>query len=427
MNKFLIVLSLLFALVGCKEPLPSGSHIMPAEWEMQDAVMINYSGPSEFSPMVEGVHSGTRDIIRELAAITKVYVLINEDYNKDSLSRLFHAANIDTSHIVLLPVYELFSMGVPRDYGPIVVKDADGKNKLMRFHWDYVGADFYDRDTAWAKRREAIRDRYFEQMSQLLKMDVVRNSLAIEGGEIELNGNGVALLVDSFCRKRNPSFNQSQFDSLLASSLGVKKVIWLREGVAEDPGPVPRKSIVEDIYGYGVGGHIDEFARFANKNTVLLAMATKEEAASDLMKKINYDRMNVNLDILKKATDVEGKPFDIVFMPIPDVNPVTYKIDTANMDFPVSVFYSDHPEWKQGDSIRFMPAVSYLNYLVFNDRVLIPKYYKKGFPESCMEKDALAKALFEKHFPGKKIIQIDPWGVNFAGGGIHCWTQQIPK
>lgn len=73
----------------------------------------------------------------------------------------------------------------------------------------------------------------------------------------------------------------------------------MREGVAEDPGPVPRKSIVEDIFGYGVGGLVDEFARFANKITVFLAMATKEEAASDPMKKINYDGMNVNLGILK--------------------------------------------------------------------------------------------------------------------------------
>lgn len=72
------------------------------------------------------------------------------------------------------------------------------------------------------------------------------------------------------------------------------------------------------------------------------------------------------------------------------------------MDFPVSVFYSDRPEWKQSDSIRFMPAVRYLNFFVFNNLVLIPKYYRQGFPESCMQKDALAKALFEKHFPGKK-------------------------
>lgn len=427
MIRHLIAGTLVIVFAGCQTSIPEGTFIMPPEWEQQAAVMVNYSGPDTNSPMVEGVHSGTRDIIRELAAITKVYVQINEDYDRDSLMRLFHAANIDTSHVEFIPVYQLFSMGVPRDYGPLVVKASDGKNKLMRFHWDYVGADFNDRDTAWARRRETIRDRYFNQMSRLLEMDVVKSPLAIEGGEIELNGKGVALLVDSFCRKRNPLFNQSQFDSLLAVSLGVRKIIWLREGVAEDPGPVPRKSIVEDIYGYGVGGHVDEFARFANAHTVLLAMATEEESATDPLKKINYDRMNVNLEILRKATDLEGKPFNIVFMPIPDVVPVTYTIDTAKNDFPVSVFYSDHPEWKQGDSIRFMPAVSYLNYLVFNDVVLIPRYYQKGFPESCMEKDALAKAIFEKYFPDKKIVQINPWGINFAGGGIHCWTQQIPK
>lgn len=201
MKKLLVVVGLLFVLAESKEPLPNGSHCMPAEWEVQVAVMINYSGPSEFSPMGEGVHSGTRDIIRELAAVTKVYVLINKNYNTDSLSRLFHTAKIEVSHVVLLPFYQLFSMGVLCDYGPMVEKDADGNKKLMRFHWDYVGADFNDRDTVWAKRREGIRDRYFGQMGQLLKIDVVRNPLAIEGGEIELNGEGMALLVDSFAEK----------------------------------------------------------------------------------------------------------------------------------------------------------------------------------------------------------------------------------
>lgn len=427
MKKHFLVYILLVVFWSCTESIPKGTHRMPAEWEMQSAVLVNYSGPSEYSDMREGVHAGTRDIIRELALVTKVYVLINEEFNKDSLARLFHAAKIDTSHVVLLPIYRLFSMGVPRDYGPMVVKDANGKNTLLRFHWDYVGADFVNPDTAWVRERETIRDRYFEQLSQLLGMSIVKSPLAIEGGEIELNGAGVAMLVDSFSRRRNPVFSTKQYDSLLAASLGVTKVIWLSEGVAEDPPPFPPKSIAGNIYGYGVGGHIDEFARFANKNTIFLAMATQEEAASDPLKKINLDRMNVNLDILKKTTDKDGKPFDIVFMPIPDVVPVTYKIDTAKMEFPVSALYQDHPEWKQGDSIRFMPAVSYLNFLVFNDLLLIPKYYKPGFPESCMEKDALAKALFEKYFPDKKIVQIDPWGINFAGGGIHCWTQQIPK
>ena len=86
----------------------------------------------------------------------------------------------------------------------------------------------------------------------------------------------------------------------------------------------------------------------------------------------------------------------------------------------------DFPEWKQGEKICFMPAVSYLNHLVFNQLVLIPKYWRPGFPESCKEKDEQVRKIFAAYFPGKKIVQLDTWGMNLVGGGIHCWTQQIP-
>lgn len=74
-----------------------------------------------------------------------------------------------------------------------------------------------------------------------------------------------------------------------------------------------------------------------------------------------------------------------------------------------------------------MPAVSYLNYFLINKLLLIPKYWRPGFPESCKEKDNQVKEIFVGLFPDKKIVQINPWGLNYGGGGIHCWTQQIPE
>lgn len=399
---------------------------MPAEWERQKGIFVNYAGNPADPVMTAKVHASCREIIRELSTVTKVYVLINEEYSQDSLKSLFATKGIRTTNLVFIPVYKLFSMGVPRDYGPMIVKDEDGKNTIIRFNWDYVGADFLNPDTAWVKRRDQIRDRYFNQVSKLLGMEVQSIQQTIEGGEIELNGKGTALLVDSFNLQRNPRLTKKQQESLLRHSMGVRKIVWLREGVAEDPGPGVKARISGNIYGYGVGGHVDEFARFVNSSTIFLAMPSAQEVKSDSLKKITFERMTANESILRQSTDQDGEPFRIVHIPVPDVLPELHIVDTADFRFPVSALRHDFPEWKHGDSIRFMPAVSYLNFIVFNQIVLIPKYWRPGFPESSRRKDEVVRKIFAGQFPGKKIVQIDTWGINCVGGGIHCWTQNIP-
>lgn len=400
---------------------------MPAEWDMQKAVFVNYSGNPRDTVTSEKVHEVCRDIIRELSLVTKVYVLINEEFDQDSLQKVFKIKGIQTENVVLLPIYRLFSMGVPRDYGPMITKNIYGEREIIRFHWDYIGADFTNADSVWAKFRDSIRDRYFAQMSEVLGLKVKSIPLAIEGGEIELNGKGTALLVDSFSLPRNPHMARTQMDSLLYQSLGVKKTIWLREGVAEDPGVGRRSRIDSNVYGFGVGGHVDEFARFVNANTILLAMPSLEEATADPVKRITYDRMKINAEILKQSTNQDGERLNIIFVPVPDVTPEVHKVDTTDLRFPISALIRDFPEWNQGDTIQFMPAVSYLNFIVFNQLVLIPKYWRPGFPDTCKEKDDNVRKLFADIFPEKKIVQIDTWGMNRVGGGIHCWTQQVPE
>jgi agmatine deiminase len=263
-------------------------------------------------------------------------------------------------------------------------------------------------------------------MSQLLGIGILKNPLAIEGGEIELNGKGVALIADSFTRRRNPFISDKTFDSLLHISLGVTKLIRLREGLAEDPAP-GKSRLHGDLYGTGVGGHVDEFARFVNATTIFLAMPDSAESAHDPVKKLSYERMRINELILKDALDQEGKPFNIIHLPIPDVIPDEFVMDTSSFMHPVASLHREYPELKNGDRIRFLPAVSYLNYVVLNDLVVIPSYWKPGFPEACKQKDEQVRALYARYFPGKTIIQLDPWGMNYGGGGFHCWTQQVPE
>jgi agmatine deiminase len=403
-------------------PQQSG-YSWPPESAKQEAVIVTYSGDPDDSVMTGKVHSVTQQLLRAVTPSLKVFLLINESDNEDSLIQVFTSKGINTRNIQFVKVYKLFSTGVARDYGPIVVKNNRGERKLLRFQWDYAGADFLHPDPGHLKFIDDVRGRYFSQMKSLLQVDVITNALAIEGGEIESNGAGVAMLVDSFTLRRNPSFSKAQMDSMLHQAMGIKKLIWLSEGVAEDPVP-GRSRIYGDIYGNGVGGHIDEFARFADEQTILLAMPDSTD--EDPIKKINYRRMKKNYEVLKAAVDAKGNPFKIILVPVPSVLPDLLAIDTTKYRYPVSQLTDEYPELKQQSTVKFLPAASYLNYVVLNDLVIIPEYWQEGFPQRCKDDDAKVEQLFRELFPSKKIIAINPWGMNYAGGGVHCWTQQIP-
>jgi agmatine deiminase len=414
-------LLLLVSFFSCSSKNPDYS--WPPESGKQEAVIVTYSGDPDDTLMTSRVHSVTQQLLKAVSPSLKVYLLTNERHNGDSLMKIFTEAGINTKNIELVKVYKLFSTGVARDYGPIVVRNIRGERKLLRFQWDYAGADFLHPDPDHIKFINDVRGRYFSQMKSLLQMDVITSALAIEGGEIESNGAGVAMLVDSFTLRRNPLYGKAEMDSMLYQALGIRKLIWLSEGVAEDPVP-GHSRIYSDIYGSGVGGHIDEFARFADEHTILLAMPDSSD--EDPIKKINYQRMKKNYEVLKAAVDVDGNPFKIILVPVPSVLPDHLPIDTTKYSYPVSQLIDEYPELKKQSVVKFLPAVSYLNFVVLNDLVIIPEYWREGFPERCKTDDVKVKQLFQNLFPSKKIIAINPWGMNYAGGGVHCWTQQIP-
>lgn len=399
---------------------------MPAEWERQDAVLLTYTEDPNDSLTSFGVRSACDELIKVIAKRIKILVLINQDWNPDSLIQTFRQRDYNINNIEVIQVKELFSMGVARDYGPLVIKNQNGQRKLLQFNWDYVGADLLNPDTSWTNWKNKVRNNYFKQMSSLLNMDIVESELTIEGGEIELNGQGTAILVESFTKPRNPNIDSDNFTNLLRFSLGVSNVIWLKEGIAEDPSGLQSYIISNNIYGFGVGGHIDEFARFADTNTILLAYPDASEAAIDPIKRINYDRMKLNYDILSKAKDQNGNSFEIIKIPIPDIVADTFVIDTTgNQRLQIKVIMKKNPQLKHGDTIYFLPAVSYLNYIILNELVIIPKYWREGLPESTKRKDDEVLKLFQKLYPLKEIVQLNPMGLNYAGGGFHCWTQQV--
>ena len=200
----------------------------------------------------------------------------------------------------------------------------------------------------------------------------------------------------------------------------------IKQGLAEDPNGFYRR-----ITGNYVGGgvqHSDEFVRFSNENTILLAWVDEAEKDLNPINKMNYQRLNENYQTLKNATDQDGKPFNIVKVPMPDLIPkkivaINNYSSRASYDIPANRFYiSEAPA--VGDTLLRVPASSYLNYLVTNGLVLVSRYTKEG---SSKEKEDRVRKIFEAQFPKRKIVFINAMPQNWDGGGIHCSTQQQPS
>ena len=60
----------------------------------------------------------------------------------------------------------------------------------------------------------------------------------------------------------------------------------------------------------------------------------------------------------------------------------------------------------------------YINFYVANGGIVMPGY--------GIAANAQARAVVEKAYPGREVIQVDVRGIAIGGGGIHCITQQQP-
>lgn len=64
----------------------------------------------------------------------------------------------------------------------------------------------------------------------------------------------------------------------------------------------------------------------------------------------------------------------------------------------------------------FLSSSSYLNFLISNDKVLLPTYLHEG---SSPEIEERVKEIFSTLYPDKKLVWIDATVYNWGGTRIH--------
>jgi agmatine deiminase len=196
--------------------------------------------------------------------------------------------------------------------------------------------------------------------------------VVLEGGAIDVDGEGT-LLTTRRCvlgapYQRNPGLSQADVERVLSAHLGLKKLLWLEEGIAGDD----------------TAGHVDDFARFVAPGRVVVASENDPRDENHLPLKLAREA-------LAGFHDAEGRKLEVVTLPMP--KPVVYRGDR-------------------------LPA-SYANFYVGNEQVLVPTFND--------EHDRTALGTLAELFRDRRVVGIHSTDLVVGLGTLHCSTQQLPR
>ena len=435
MKQIIVLLLTALIFLSCnsnKQQRPAEEFYMPAEWEPHDAVWLGWEKDS-----LRGYYPAIANIIKALAPNVTVKIAFNNDTLLQKAKTYFLSQGVDST------MYKTYIMPGERywirDHGAAFLVNGKGELGVADFAWNAYGYPGFlkvkyngneDSVKHYLNLRKEFRMKTASVDSQMAVAEaatILKTNVIHEGGAIEVNGEGTLILCEATVFQRNPDLKKEYIETEFKRVLGVSNIIWVKKGLADDPQNFFRR-IAANYFGGGTGGHTDEFVRFANANTIMLAWVDEKEKDLNPVNKINYERMNENYNILKNAKDQDGNSFTIIKVPLPDLITkkvkAREKIDSGEVTFDVdmkSFVPGEAPI--VGDSILRVPAGSYMNYLVTNRTVLLPTYTAFG---SSKEKEEQVRKIFEEQFPKRKIVFIDAMMLNWNGGGIHCSTQQQP-
>ncbi len=389
----LIVLSLLvLSGTACaqrahKDTSAAARFTFPPEWASHDAVWLGWSYDSAH-------HTLQVEIARALAPTVPVRILVTSDSAREEAKAALAAAGVPSNRVVFFshPVSNTWI----RDAGPRFL--SDGRNLAVAdFAWNWYGYP-EEMSRQWPTRTPIDND-----LARELGLPVVSSAIVAEGGALDVS-TSVILTYRQTALQRNPGMPLEEIEAEYLRVYGKERVLWLSRSPLGDL--VTDRPKIENYVGWGANGHIDEYVRFVSDSTNILAE---------------------NLAELRRAVNVDGRPFRIVPLPVPARRYYLRTRAVTADDKASELGRVVLREFAVGDEVHFVPALSYLNFVISNGVVLVPAYWQHGLPEREREKDEEARATLQRLFPGRRVVQIHPLAINWDGGGMHCITQQQPS
>lgn len=337
----------------------------PAGWQMpdehgpQERVFLAFAAqPRVWGAQADAVNNAVARLARTIARHQPVSVLCCPAQHRQAQER----CDSDNIEFLDVPLDDIWV----RDYGGCFVTDGKGGLGLVDFNFN-----------GWGGKQSARNDGAVAPwLAQMTGATLLESDLVGEGGGIEVDGHGTAILTESCWvnRNRNPGWSRADIEAELKHHLGLRKVIWL-PGIAG-----------EDI----TDAHVDFYARFVRPGVVIANL--DNDAAS-----YDYDLTREHLQILREATDADGRRLQVHTLPPP-------------------LGGRDNVHTRDNDDL----ARGYINYLPINGAVIAPQF-------GDAKADGYCRELLEDLYPGRTIEQVDIDAIAGGGGGIHCVTKNMPK
>jgi agmatine deiminase len=329
---------------------------MPAEWKPHRATWLAWPHNRDTWPgKFESVPSRWAALVRTIAPFEPVHVLAGGE----GVMREARAMVGDVSNVTLhdIPTNDAWI----RDHGPTFLAGPAGSQSAL-VDWEY---------NAWGGKYPPfdLDNRVPERVATVSGRRRFPAGVVLEGGAIDSNGRGTILAAEQCLlhQNRNPNLSREQLERCLAEYLGASKVLWLRAEIAGDD----------------TDGHVDQFARFVGPSTVV---ASIEEDRGEA----NYASLRSNFEALRRMTDQDGNPLEVIALPMP------------------------RPIYHEGNRL---PA-SYANFYIANGVVVVPRFDDPS--------DHAAIDILSRQFPDREVIGLPAVDLVWGLGAYHCVTQQEP-
>ena len=325
----------------------------PAEWEPHAATWAAWPFDDElWFGRLEPVRREMTAFLQTVARFEAVRLLVRDAEAEDDARRRLAGLPVG---FVRVPLDDAWL----RDNGPTFVRDGSGRVSFV--HWAF---------NAWGQKFEWARDTEAPQaMARALGVRPWRLDVVLEGGAIEVDGQGTALTTRQCLLhpKRNPHLGEADYATLLREHLGVERLIWLERGLEGDH----------------TDGNIDTLARFTDADTIVCSVA--RDAADP-----NREALRDNL---LRLSDIrrDGPGYRIVPLPAPQLG--------------------------IGPDGGRLPG-SYANFYIGNGFVVVPRFGDSN--------DGPALARLRPLFPGRDVIALEASELLIGGGAFHCLTQPQP-
>ncbi|XP_039130189.1 agmatine deiminase-like isoform X2 [Dioscorea cayenensis subsp. rotundata] len=366
----------------------SHGYRMPAEWEAHAQCWMGWpERPHNWRDSASHAQQAFAQVAEKISKFEPVTVCVSSDQYSNAYERLRGLANV---RVVEMSMNDAWF----RDTGPIFVVRREGKSSSKHEDYQVAGIDWTFNCWGGAEDRcysdWSLDAHVAKKILELERCPRFVNQMVLEGGSIHVDGEGTCVttaecLLNS---NRNPHMTKEQIENELMCYFGVKKIIWLPNGLYAD----------EDA-----NGHVDNMCRFVKPGVVLLAWTDDESDPQ-------YERSLEALSVLSNTTDAKGRKLSVVKLHVP------------------GPFYMTQEEAKGIHNLgNGKPrlagtrlAASYVNFYIANGGIVVP-----GFGDEKWDKEACR--VLSSVFPNHEVVMINgSREICLGGGNIHCITQQQP-